>query len=169
VGGYIAARLALEDERAVSFVTTTSGSLSPAGSAASQVLAQRHAAELREYEPGIENMRKLTLGTIFHEELVTEELVRARHEMSVGKNHRAQLQRRDAPRPRPVYDRLNRLDKKALLLWGANDRGVSVERGLELFRQIPGAEFHLFDRCAHWVQWDQAERFNALVTDFLRG
>ena len=53
--------------------------------------------------------------------------------------------------------------------WGNNDRGVSVERGLELFQRIPGAEFHLFDKCAHWVQWDQADRFNRLVVDFLKG
>jgi len=26
----------------------------------------------------------------------------------------------------------------------------------------------LFDQCAHWVQWDQADRFNALVSDFLK-
>src|SRR5215510_9196266 len=127
VGGYIAARLGLEDERAKSFVTTTSGSLSPQGSADSQALAKKHSEELREYEPSLENMRKLTLGTIFNKELVTEELVRE-------------------------HDELNQLRVKALLLWGANDRGVSVERGIELFQRIPNAEFHLFDRCAHWVQ-----------------
>ena len=33
---------------------------------------------------------------------------------------------------------------------------------------IPGAEFHLFDNCAHWVQWDQAAGFNRIVTDFLK-
>jgi 2-hydroxy-6-oxonona-2,4-dienedioate hydrolase len=113
-------------------------------------------------------MRKLTLGTIFHKELVTEELVRERYEMSTGKNYEAQLERRNAQRQRPVYDDLSQLRVKALLLWGSNDRGVSVERGLELFRRVPGAEFHLFDKCAHWVQWDQADRFNRLVTDFLR-
>jgi pimeloyl-ACP methyl ester carboxylesterase len=168
VGGYIAARLALEDPRVRSFVTTTSGSLSPQGSPDSQALAKKHSEELREYEPSLENMRKLTLGTIFNKVLVTEELVRERYEMSTGKNYEAQLQRRNAQRQRPVYDDLRQLRVKALLLWGNNDRGVSVERGLELFRRVPGAEFHLFDKCAHWVQWDQAERFNRLVTDFLR-
>jgi pimeloyl-ACP methyl ester carboxylesterase len=168
VGGYIAARLALADARVRSFVTTTSGSLSPQGSAESQALAKKHSEELREYEPSLENMRKLTLGTIFHKELVTEELVRERYEMSTGKNYEAQLERRNAQRQRPVYDDLSQLRVKALLLWGSNDRGVSVERGLELFRRVPGAEFHLFDKCAHWVQWDQADRFNRLVTDFLR-
>jgi pimeloyl-ACP methyl ester carboxylesterase len=158
----------LEDPRVRSFVTTTSGSLSPQGSPDSQALAKKHSEELREYEPSLENMRKLTLGTIFNKVLVTEELVRERYEMSTGKNYEAQLQRRNAQRQRPVYDDLRQLRVKALLLWGNNDRGVSVERGLELFRRVPGAEFHLFDKCAHWVQWDQAERFNRLVTDFLR-
>jgi pimeloyl-ACP methyl ester carboxylesterase len=168
VGGYIAARLALEDQRVKSFVTTTSGSLSPAGSAASQSLAQKHAADLREYEPSMENMRKLTFGTIFNKALVTEELVRERYEMSIGKNYDAQVGRRSAAKQRPVYDELSKLQVKSLLLWGNNDHGVSVERGVELFQHIPGAEFHLFDNCAHWVQWDQADRFNRLVIDFLR-
>jgi 2-hydroxy-6-oxonona-2,4-dienedioate hydrolase len=169
VGGYIAARLALEDSRVKSFVTTTSGSLSPAGSAASQTLAQKHAADLREYEPSLDNMRKLTLGTIHNQNLVTEELVRERYEMSIGKNYEAQVGRRTAAKQRPIYDDLGKLRVKSLLLWGNNDAGVSVERGVELFQRIPGAEFHLFDRCAHWVQWDQAERFNRLVIDFLKG
>ncbi len=167
VGGYIAARLALEDHRVKSFVTTTSGSLSPQGSAASQSLAQKHAADLRDYEPSLENMRKLTFGTIYNRNLVTEELVRERYEMSIGKNYEAQVARRTAAKQRPVYDELSKLGVKSLLLWGNNDAGVSVERGLELFQRIPGAEFHLFDKCAHWVQWDQAERFNRLVSDFL--
>ncbi|HTN70479.1 MAG TPA: alpha/beta hydrolase, partial [Methylomirabilota bacterium] len=166
--GYIAARLALEDKRVKSFVTTTSGSLSPQGSANSQVLAKKHSEELRQYEPSLENMRKLTVGTIFNKELVTEELVCERYEMSTGKNYEAQLQRRNAARQKAVHDELNQLRVKTLLLWGANDRGVSVERGIELFQRIPGAEFHLFDRCAHWVQWDQADRFNRMVVDFLR-
>jgi 2-hydroxy-6-oxonona-2,4-dienedioate hydrolase len=168
VGGYIGARLALEDSRVKTFVTTTSGSLSPQGSAESQSLAKKHSEDLREYEPSLENMRKLTSGTIFNQELVTEELVRERYEMSIGKNYDAQVQRRSAARQRPVYDEMRQLRVKALLLWGKNDRGVSVERGLELFQRIPGAEFHLFDKCAHWVQWDQADRFNTLVADFLK-
>jgi pimeloyl-ACP methyl ester carboxylesterase len=168
VGGYVAARLALEDGRVKSFVSTTSGSLSPLGSAESQSLAKKHSDDLREYQPSLENMKKLTLGTIFNKQLVTEELVRERHEMSIGKNYEAQLARRNAARQRPVYDEMSKLRVKAMLLWGNNDVGVSVERGLELFQRIPGAEFHLFDRCAHWVQWDQADRFNRLVIDFLR-
>ena len=167
VGGYIAARLALEDGRVGRFVTTTSGTLAPKGSAESQALAQKHGAELREYSPSLENMRNLTVGTIFRRELVTDELVKLRYEMSTGKNHEAHLSRKNAPPPRPLQNELRNLKVKSLLLWGKNDTGVTVERGLLLFDLIPNAEFHLFDQCAHWVQWDQAERFNDLVANFL--
>src|SRR5439155_15583307 len=87
VGGYIAARLALEDGRTGKFVTTTSGTLAPKGSAQSQELGQRHSEELREYVPSLDNMRALTLGTLFRKDLVTEKLVRERYEMSIGKNY----------------------------------------------------------------------------------
>jgi 2-hydroxy-6-oxonona-2,4-dienedioate hydrolase len=168
VGGYIAARLALEDPRVGKFVTTTSGTLAPKGSAESQTLGQKHSEELREYVPSLENMRALTLGTLFRKKLVTEDLVRERHEMSIGKNQEAAWLRRGVKPPRSVLEELKNLKAKTLLLWGAQDRGVSVERGLLLFQLIPNAEFHLFDQCGHWVQWDQAERFNRLVADFLR-
>lgn len=169
VGGYIAARLAIEDDRAAKFVTTTSGTLAPKGSAESAALGQKHSEELREYVPSLENMRALTLGTLYKKELVTEELVRARYEMSTGKNQEAAERRKGVMAPRPLVNELRQLKKKSLLLWGAQDRGVSVERGILLFQLIPHCEFHLFDQCAHWVQWDQAERFNRLVADFLKG
>jgi len=51
VGGYIAARLALEDSRVGRFATTTSGTLAPKGSAKSQALGRQHSEELREYVP----------------------------------------------------------------------------------------------------------------------
>lgn len=167
VGGYIAARLAIEDPRVVKFVTTTSGTLAPKGSVESAALGQKHSEELREYVPSLENMRALTLGTLHKRELVTEQLVRARYEMSIGKNQEAAERRKGVKPPRPLFDELKQFNKKSLLLWGAQDRGVSVERGILLFQLIPHCEFHLFDQCAHWVQWDQAERFNRLVADFL--
>jgi hypothetical protein len=48
-------------------------------------MAKKHSEDLREYEPSLENMRKLTLGRLFNKELVTEELVREHYEMSIGK------------------------------------------------------------------------------------
>jgi 2-hydroxymuconate-semialdehyde hydrolase len=149
-------------------VSTTSGTLAPRGSAQSQVQSQQHSDDLAGYEPGLDNMRALTQTTFFDRTLVTDEVVRLRYELSIGKNYEAQLGRVKAARPRRLDDDLPRLRVPTLLVWGQNDAGVSVERGLLLFQLIPGAEFHLFDRCGHWVQWDQAARFNALLAGFLR-
>ncbi len=86
--------------------------------------------------------------------------------MSV-KNFEAQTKRREAPPPKPILEQLHNLRVKTLILWGNNDRGAAVERALPLFQLIPGAELHIFDQCAHLVQWDQAARFHRIVVDFL--
>jgi pimeloyl-ACP methyl ester carboxylesterase len=167
VGAYIAARIALEDRLSRRLVLVSSSTLAPKGSAQAQAMAQHHSAELKEYVPGIDQMRALTKQTLFDQELVTEALVQERYEMSIGKNYEAQLARKSAASPKPIHEELRNLKTKTLILWGNNDRGAAVERALLLFQLIPDAELHIFDRCAHWVQWDQAARFNNLVADFL--
>jgi 2-hydroxy-6-oxonona-2,4-dienedioate hydrolase len=168
MGAYIAARIALEDPRAKKLVLVSSNTLAPKGSAESQAKSKKHAEELRAYTPSLENMRTMTLGTLFHRELVSDELVRERYEMSAGKNYEAQLKRAEAPKSKTLDDELGHLQTKTLILWGKNDHGTSLEQALLLFEKIPQAELHVFDQCAHWVQWDQAERFNNLVIAFLR-
>jgi pimeloyl-ACP methyl ester carboxylesterase len=168
MGAYIAARIALEDPHAKRLVLVSSNTLAPKGSAESQAKSKKHAEELRAYRPSLEAMRTMTCGTLFHRELVTEELVRERYEMSAGKNYEAQLKRAAAPRSKPLDDELGHLKTKTLILWGKNDHGTSLEQAVLLFEKIPQAELHIFDQCAHWVQWDQAARFNPLVAQFLR-
>jgi pimeloyl-ACP methyl ester carboxylesterase len=167
MGAYLAARLALEDARAKRLALVSSNTLAPKGSPESQAKSKKHAEELRAYKPSYENMLKMTQGTLFHQELVTEELVRERYEMSTGKNYEAQLKRYEAPRSKPLEDQLAALKSRTLILWGKNDHGTSLDQALLLFQKIPQAELHIFDQCAHWVQSDQAARFNALLADFL--
>ncbi|MEA2641599.1 MAG: 2-hydroxymuconate-semialdehyde hydrolase [Chloroflexota bacterium] len=166
-GSYIVARLALEDPRVRRLVLVSSGTLAPRGDAESDRISREHAERLAEYEPSLENCWSLTRQTLFNQERVTEDLVRERYAMSTGRNHEVQAQRRAAPTPRPITGELKNLTVPTLLMWGANDSGVALERSLLLFKMIPGAELHIFDRCAHWVQWDQAERFNAIALGFL--
>ena len=82
-------------------------------------------------------------------------------------NFEANQMRRGTPAPRPVYEELRNLKVPVLLLWGAHDSGVALERSLLLFQAMPGAELHIFERAAHWVQWDQRDRFNTIVRDFM--
>ena len=68
-----------------------------------------------------------------------------------------------------VYSRwVAALTIPVLLMWGAKDSGVSLDRSLLLLEALPGAELHIFNGAAHWVQWDQADRFNSIVRDFLK-
>jgi len=168
MGAYLAARLALEDARAQRLVLVSSNTLAPKGSLESQAKSKKHAEELRAYAPSFENMLKMTQGTLYRQDLVTEELVRERYEMSTGKNYDAQLARPNAAKSKSLDEQLPHLKAKTLILWGRNDHGTSLDQAVLLFQKIPQSELHIFDQCAHWVQWDHAARFNALVTDFLK-
>jgi pimeloyl-ACP methyl ester carboxylesterase len=167
-GAYIAARIALEDSRTKGMVLVSSGTLAPEASSASAELSRKHGEDLRGYTPSIENMRVLSMGTLFKKELVTEDFIKERYEMSTGKNFEAHLARGKAAGGRPVYDDLKNLSCRTLILWGNNDRGASVERAFVLFSLMPDAELHIFHDCAHWVQWDQSARFNQITADFLK-
>lgn len=168
MGAYIAARLALEEPRAGRLVLVASSTLAPEGSEAAAARALSHAQELRDFTPSREAIRTLTLRTIFNADLVTDELVEERLAMSLGPRQEAHTRRRQAGRPRPLREELARLETPTLIVWGRNDPGAAVERALLLQALIPGSELHVFDRAGHWVQWDQAARFTALVAGFLR-
>ncbi|MCZ6877364.1 MAG: alpha/beta hydrolase [Acidobacteria bacterium] len=169
VGAYIAARIALKDPRVRRLVFVSSSTLAPKGSGEATERAKRHSEKLRQFTPDLEKVRSMTLKTLFKRELVTEELVRERYQMSSGSRFKAILGRREAPSPKPIVEEIPKLTMRTLILWGNNDRGAAVERAFLLFQLLPNAELHVFNQCAHWVQWDQAERFNRLVADFLSG
>ena len=166
-GAYIAARLALEHPGVDRLVLVSSSTLAPHGSNESASRAQRHSNDLRSFQPSLENTRTMTLKTIFRSELVTDELVKARYEMSAGKHHEAAKLRRAAQPPAPLLGRLGEISAPTLIFWGADDHGVALERSLLLMRAMPNAELHIFPKCAHWVQWDHAARFNQMVSEFL--
>jgi 2-hydroxy-6-oxonona-2,4-dienedioate hydrolase len=169
MGAYIAARLALDYANVERLVLVSSSTLAPKGSAKAAALAETHVDELRGYEPSLEAMRVMTQKTLFRQNLVTDELVRERYEMSRGPLFEA-IKSREAVRGfRSLAGELQRIKNPTMILWGANDHGAAVERAVLLLDALSNAELHVFNSCAHWVHWDQADRFNRLVTDFLRG
>ena len=167
MGAYIAARIALEDPRARRLVLISSGTLSPPGSAAAVAQGKKHNQELREYTPSLDNMRAVTLNTLFRSELVTDELVAERYEMSTGSRFDAIVKRWEAPPSEPVGERLSELRNKTLIIWGRNDRGVRWKGGCCCSTRFRTRNSTSFNHCGHWAFWDQAERFNRLVGDFL--
>jgi 4,5:9,10-diseco-3-hydroxy-5,9,17-trioxoandrosta-1(10),2-diene-4-oate hydrolase len=124
-------------------------------------------------EPTLADTRKLLEQDLFNHALITEDVLAARHRMSVGKNFRAFLARNEAQKPkqakeaRPIWQRLPELPVPLMLIYGKQDRASAGERAALLKQQSPELNLHVVDRCKHLVPWDAAEEFTALSTRFL--
>jgi pimeloyl-ACP methyl ester carboxylesterase len=167
MGVYISVRLASEDPKAARLVLIAGGGMTEDISPEAQETSRKHGQDLGAYTPSVENARALLRGTLYKQDLVTDELVQLRYEMSTGPNFEAQQARSKAQAARPIVDDLRRLTNPTLVMWGRNDRGSVIERAYRAFEAIPGAELHTFNECAHWPMWDQTARFTSVVSDFL--
>jgi 2-hydroxy-6-oxonona-2,4-dienedioate hydrolase/4,5:9,10-diseco-3-hydroxy-5,9,17-trioxoandrosta-1(10),2-diene-4-oate hydrolase len=63
--------------------------------------------------------------------------------------------------------RLKRLLTPTLVLWGRDDKVNRPAGGPMLVNLMPNAELVMTSRTGHWMQWERADLFNRLVTDFL--
>lgn len=64
--------------------------------------------------------------------------------------------------------RLGRCQVPTLVVWGTEDKVNRPSGGPLLAHTMPDCDLVMWSRTGHWAQWEQAERFNALATDFLR-
>jgi 4,5:9,10-diseco-3-hydroxy-5,9,17-trioxoandrosta-1(10),2-diene-4-oate hydrolase len=65
--------------------------------------------------------------------------------------------------------RLKGLETPTLVLWGREDKVNPPAGGPALLNTLPNAELVMTSHTGHWMQWERAELFNLLVTDFLGG
>lgn len=63
--------------------------------------------------------------------------------------------------------RLKALQTPTLVLWGRDDKVNKPAGGPMLLDAMPHAELVMTSQTGHWMQWERAELFNQLVTDFL--
>ena len=63
--------------------------------------------------------------------------------------------------------RLRQLQTPTLVLWGRDDKVNRPAGGPMLANLMPHAELVMTSRTGHWMQWERADLFNRLVTDFL--
>lgn len=126
------------------------------------------------YEPSLANMRKLLDLLAYDKSLVNEELVKLRHAVA----NRPGVQESFAamfPSPRQRWidelasdpEALRQLDIDTLIVHGRDDEVIPLQASLDILNLMPNCQLHVFGRCGHWVQIEQADRFNRLVTDFL--
>lgn len=63
--------------------------------------------------------------------------------------------------------RLAQVQNKTLVIWGARDQVNRPSGALMLAGTMPNCDAHLVANTGHWVQWEQAEKFNGLAIEFL--
>lgn len=63
--------------------------------------------------------------------------------------------------------RLKDLQTPTLVLWGKDDKVNRAAGGPMLLNLMPNAELLMTSHTGHWMQWERAELFNAVVTEFL--
>jgi pimeloyl-ACP methyl ester carboxylesterase len=77
---------------------------------------------------------------------------------------------KNGPPPKEFYlsndPRLKSIMHRSLLIWGQQDK-VNIPAGVAAFSVLPNQDVILFANCGHWAQWEQADKFNDLVSWFL--
>jgi pimeloyl-ACP methyl ester carboxylesterase len=63
---------------------------------------------------------------------------------------------------------LAHLTQPTLLVWGRNDRLVSLSGSRRVLRALPHARLAVLERCGHLPMLEQPQQFNRAVADFLR-
>ena len=67
-----------------------------------------------------------------------------------------------------VYERLGKMDKAILLLWGRNDATVPFEHSKILCAALPFARFHVLDDCGHIPHYEKPDEVNPILLEFLK-
>jgi pimeloyl-ACP methyl ester carboxylesterase len=67
-----------------------------------------------------------------------------------------------------TYQRLGKLQKPTLLVWGKNDTTVPFAHSDDIRAAMPHAEFHAVEDCGHIPHYEKPEIFNPILEKFLR-
>ncbi|GIJ51974.1 2,6-dioxo-6-phenylhexa-3-enoate hydrolase [Virgisporangium aliadipatigenens] len=126
------------------------------------------------FEPSLESMRGLLDVFTYDTERLADGLAEMRLAAAMRPGvHESYAAMFPAPRQRVLdalavaEDDIAALRHRTLLVHGRDDNVIPLDVSFRLLHLIENSELHVFARCGHWVQIERADRFTALVTDFL--
>ncbi|GLS99762.1 2-hydroxy-6-ketonona-2,4-dienedioic acid hydrolase [Sphingobium jiangsuense] len=80
------------------------------------------------------------------------------------------LQEMEIRRPNMITEAQYRsIAAPSLVVWTSHDPTATPEEGRQIAEMIPDCRYVVMNRCGHWPQYEDADRFNALHIAFLRG
>ena len=72
-----------------------------------------------------------------------------------------------APEEELLWNALPEIKPPVLIVWGRQDRTISVRHAYFAAQRIPSAEIVVYDRCGHLPMYEKADEFNRDLGDFL--
>ena len=172
LGGWVALKYAARHpQRVASLILNTPGGTMarPEVMEKIRVLSQ-HAAD----DPSDERVRARLEWLMADKSSVTDELLGIRRGIyrrpgfAQSMRHILCLQDAQIRQRNLVTDaELAAIKAPTLVIWTSDDPSGPAAAGMDMARKVSGARFELIPNAGHWPQWEQAERFNALVLDFL--
>lgn len=67
----------------------------------------------------------------------------------------------------PLWRDLDKIRADTLLLWGRDDRTITLDGAWIMLKNIRRVQLHVFGGCGHWVQVEKKAEFERLVAGFL--
>lgn len=119
--------------------------------------------------PSLEKLRQFLGSMVYDVSQLSDTLIEERFEKSLRPDIVAApaVSLRNPPKPEPLWHRLSEIKAKTLLIWGREDRIVPLDNSFVMLNQINDVRLHVFSKCGHWAQWEKADEFNTLVSNFL--
>lgn len=126
--------------------------------------------------PSLEKLTAFLRGDLVHDgSLIPDEVIRARYQASIDPQIVASpplLGPKGIPSFKAIDftrdPRLREVRHPTLVLWGTEDKVNRPSGGRSLQSRMPNCDLYLFSKTGHWVQWERADEFNAVVTAFLQ-
>jgi 2-hydroxy-6-oxonona-2,4-dienedioate hydrolase/4,5:9,10-diseco-3-hydroxy-5,9,17-trioxoandrosta-1(10),2-diene-4-oate hydrolase len=122
--------------------------------------------------PSEKKMANFIRTMVFNHKQFGEDVVRARYEASLDPSHIEFYHRYNAAFAKrhgmdPLWRDLHKITAPTLLLWGRDDRTITLDGSQIMLKQIRNVQLHVFGNCGHWVQLERQRDFERLVADFL--
>jgi pimeloyl-ACP methyl ester carboxylesterase len=171
IGGRVAMRLAIHyPERVKKLILNNTGGVrfrtsEPRPESSNQY---QTAASAAIDNPTRETVRKRLERLMVTPDRVTDELVEIRYRFySDPKTQEAQANLRSSGHEEIDEDEVTKIRCPTLVLATPYNPLRGMDAGKRLAALIPGARFHLIEDAAIWMQWEQAEEHDRVVSEFL--
>lgn len=125
--------------------------------------------------PSLGGMEAFLRALVYHQDLVTPELVQARFDAATAPNAEEGNKAMFAGMHDPAFLRDGELWRvcddvhhETLITWGREDRVQPLDGAFIAAKLMPNARLYIIPKCGHWAQVDAKDEFERVAVSFLR-